>query len=44
MFGSGDFWNELLSLFFENFEIVRVKQFTPNHPPKHMITSTNWKL
>ena len=54
MFGSGDFWDKspswffkiskLSSLYSSNFKIFKnpFGQFIPNHPPKHVITTTNW--
>ena len=53
MFGLGDFWDKLPSWILEilklpsfysgSFKIFKneLEQFIPNHPPKHVITSTN---
>ena len=50
MFGSGDFGGKSLSWFwkvwnfnFKSFENA-LKQFLPDHPPKHVITSTYFLL
>ena len=54
MFASGGFWDispssflkilKLPSLYLGNFKIFKnaLEQFIPNHPPKHVITSTNY--
>ena len=43
MFGSGNVWGFPLNFHSGNFKIFEnvLRQFTPNHPPKHVITTTN---
>ena len=55
MFGLSDFWDKSLVIF-ENFEIAlsllgqfqnfqkSTREFIPDRPPKHVITSTNLVL